>query len=61
MAVDTCAPTSSRSRAEVAAERDPKMPLRRRIGIAWDVTSVGAAGRLRRDGAARSRRRDEAS
>src|SRR3984893_2690605 len=37
MAVDTRARTSGRTRAEVAAERDAKVPLRNRMGTAWDV------------------------
>jgi NAD(P)-dependent dehydrogenase (short-subunit alcohol dehydrogenase family) len=37
MAVDTRARTWGKSRAEVAAERDARVPLRRRMGTAWDV------------------------
>ena len=37
MAVDTRTRASNRSRAEVAAERDAKVPLRGRMGTAWDV------------------------
>ena len=40
MAVDTRARASNRSRAEVAAERDAKVPLRGRMGTAWDATYV---------------------
>jgi NAD(P)-dependent dehydrogenase (short-subunit alcohol dehydrogenase family) len=40
MAVDTRARTSGRSRAEVAAERDAKVPLRKRMGTAWDVANA---------------------
>lgn len=40
MAVDTRARTSGRSRAEVAAERDAKVPLRGRMGTAWDVANA---------------------
>jgi NAD(P)-dependent dehydrogenase (short-subunit alcohol dehydrogenase family) len=40
MAVDTRARTSNRSRAEVAAERDAKVPLRRKMGTAWDVANA---------------------
>jgi NAD(P)-dependent dehydrogenase (short-subunit alcohol dehydrogenase family) len=40
MAVDTRARASNRSRAEVAAERDAKVPLRRRMGTAWDVANA---------------------
>src|SRR5207248_11755308 len=57
-----------RSRAEVAAERDAKVPLRGRMGTAWDVanaalflasdeanfiTGVALAGRWRCTGAGR--------
>jgi hypothetical protein len=31
---------SNRSRAEVAAERDAKMPLRGRMGTGWDVANA---------------------
>lgn len=40
MAVDTRARHSNRSRAEVAAERDAKVPLRGRMGTAWDVANA---------------------
>jgi NAD(P)-dependent dehydrogenase (short-subunit alcohol dehydrogenase family) len=40
MAVDTRARVSGRSRAEVAAERDAKVPLRHRMGTAWDVANA---------------------
>ncbi len=40
MAVDTRARTSGRTRAEVAAERDAKVPLRGRMGTAWDVANA---------------------
>ncbi len=40
MAVDTRARASGRSRAEVAAERDAKVPLRSRMGTAWDVANA---------------------
>jgi NAD(P)-dependent dehydrogenase (short-subunit alcohol dehydrogenase family) len=40
MAVDTRARTTGRSRAEVAAERDAKVPLRKRMGTAWDVANA---------------------
>lgn len=40
MAVDTRARASGRSRSEVAAERDAKVPLRRRMGTAWDVANA---------------------
>jgi NAD(P)-dependent dehydrogenase (short-subunit alcohol dehydrogenase family) len=68
MAVDTRARASNRSRAEVASERDAKVPLRGRMGTAWDVanaalflasdeanfiTGVALAGRWRRTGTGR--------
>jgi NAD(P)-dependent dehydrogenase (short-subunit alcohol dehydrogenase family) len=37
MAVDTRARTWNKPRAEIAAERDAKVPLRRQMGSAWDV------------------------
>jgi NAD(P)-dependent dehydrogenase (short-subunit alcohol dehydrogenase family) len=37
MAVDTRARTWGKPRAEVAAARDARVPLRRRMGTAWDV------------------------
>jgi len=37
MAVDTRARLSGRPRAEIAAERDAKVPLRGKMGSAWDV------------------------
>ena len=37
MAVDTRARAWNRSRAEVAAERDARVPLRKKQGTAWDV------------------------
>ena len=40
MAVDTRARASGRTRAEVAAERDAKVPLRGRMGTAWDVANA---------------------
>jgi len=40
MAVDTRARASNRSRAEVAAERDARVPLRGRMGTAWDVANA---------------------
>jgi NAD(P)-dependent dehydrogenase (short-subunit alcohol dehydrogenase family) len=40
MAVDTRARASNRSRAEVAAERDAQVPLRRKMGTAWDVANA---------------------
>jgi hypothetical protein len=42
MAVDTRARASNRSRAEVAAERDAKVPLRGRMGSAWDVAALSS-------------------
>lgn len=40
MAVDTRAREFGKSRAEVAAERDGKVPLRRKMGTAWDVANA---------------------
>jgi NAD(P)-dependent dehydrogenase (short-subunit alcohol dehydrogenase family) len=40
MAVDTRARTSNRSRAEVVAERNARVPLRGRMGTAWDVANA---------------------
>jgi NAD(P)-dependent dehydrogenase (short-subunit alcohol dehydrogenase family) len=40
MAVDTRARATGKSRAEVAAERDAKVPLRGRMGTAWDVANA---------------------
>lgn len=40
MAVDTRARTWGQTRAEVAAMRDAKVPLRRRMGTAWDVANA---------------------
>lgn len=40
MAVDTRARFSKRSRAEVAAERDAKVPLRGKMGTPWDVANA---------------------
>jgi len=40
MAVDTRARASNRRRAEVSAERDAKVPLRSRMGTAWDVANA---------------------
>ena len=40
MAVDTRARASNLNRAEVAAERDAKVPLRGRMGSAWDVANA---------------------
>jgi NAD(P)-dependent dehydrogenase (short-subunit alcohol dehydrogenase family) len=40
MAVDTRARTWGKTRAEVAAMRDAKVPLRRRMGTAWDVANA---------------------
>ncbi len=40
MAVDTRARHSGKSRAEVAAARDAKVPLRNRMGTAWDVANA---------------------
>jgi NAD(P)-dependent dehydrogenase (short-subunit alcohol dehydrogenase family) len=40
MAVDTRARHSGKSRAEVAAARDARVPLRRKMGTAWDVANA---------------------
>jgi NAD(P)-dependent dehydrogenase (short-subunit alcohol dehydrogenase family) len=40
MAVDTRARASGKSRAEIAAMRDAKVPLRHRMGTAWDVANA---------------------
>jgi NAD(P)-dependent dehydrogenase (short-subunit alcohol dehydrogenase family) len=40
MAVDTRARVWGKTRAEVAAERDARVPLRRRMGTAWDVANA---------------------
>jgi NAD(P)-dependent dehydrogenase (short-subunit alcohol dehydrogenase family) len=40
MAVDTRARVSGKSRAEIAAERDARVPLRRKMGTAWDVANA---------------------
>jgi NAD(P)-dependent dehydrogenase (short-subunit alcohol dehydrogenase family) len=40
MAVDTRARISGRSRAEIAAMRDAEVPLRKRMGTAWDVANA---------------------
>jgi NAD(P)-dependent dehydrogenase (short-subunit alcohol dehydrogenase family) len=40
MAVDTRARASGKSRAEIAAARDARVPLRHRMGTAWDVANA---------------------
>src|SRR6266704_1887282 len=40
MAVDTRARASGKSRAEVAASRDKRVPLRHKMGTAWDVANA---------------------
>jgi NAD(P)-dependent dehydrogenase (short-subunit alcohol dehydrogenase family) len=40
MAVDTRARHTGKSRAEIAAMRDAKVPLRQRMGTAWDVANA---------------------
>lgn len=40
MAVDTRVRHTGKTRAEVAAERDAKVPLRRKMGTAWDVANA---------------------
>ncbi len=37
MAVDRRVETTGRSRAEIVAERDAKVPLRGKMGTGWDV------------------------
>jgi NAD(P)-dependent dehydrogenase (short-subunit alcohol dehydrogenase family) len=40
MAVDTRARATGRPRAEIAAARDAKVPLRGKMGTAWDVANA---------------------
>ena len=40
MAVDTRARASGKSRGEVAAARDARVPLRHKMGTAWDVANA---------------------
>jgi len=40
MAVDTRARATGKPRAEIAAQRDARVPLRRRMGTAWDVANA---------------------
>jgi NAD(P)-dependent dehydrogenase (short-subunit alcohol dehydrogenase family) len=40
MAVDTRARVAGKSRAEVAAARDARVPLRHKMGTAWDVANA---------------------
>jgi NAD(P)-dependent dehydrogenase (short-subunit alcohol dehydrogenase family) len=40
MAVDTRARVSNRTRDEVAAERDARVPLRHKMGTGWDVANA---------------------
>jgi NAD(P)-dependent dehydrogenase (short-subunit alcohol dehydrogenase family) len=40
MAVDTRARASGRPRADIAAERDQRVPLRKKMGTAWDVANA---------------------
>jgi NAD(P)-dependent dehydrogenase (short-subunit alcohol dehydrogenase family) len=40
LAVDTRARASNKSRAEVVAERNARVPLRRRMGTGWDVANA---------------------
>jgi NAD(P)-dependent dehydrogenase (short-subunit alcohol dehydrogenase family) len=40
MAVDTRARTWKQTRAEVAAARNARVPLRRQMGTAWDVANA---------------------
>jgi NAD(P)-dependent dehydrogenase (short-subunit alcohol dehydrogenase family) len=40
MAVDTRAREWHKTRAEVAAERDRQVPLRKKMGTGWDVANA---------------------
>jgi NAD(P)-dependent dehydrogenase (short-subunit alcohol dehydrogenase family) len=40
MAVDTRARATGRNRAEIASERDARVPLRNRMGTGWDVANA---------------------
>ena len=40
MAVDTRARTMNKTRDEVTAMRDARVPLRKRMGTAWDVANA---------------------
>jgi NAD(P)-dependent dehydrogenase (short-subunit alcohol dehydrogenase family) len=40
MAVDTRARVFGKSRAEVAAARDARVPLKHKMGTAWDVANA---------------------
>ena len=40
MAVDTRARSTGKPRAEIAAARDAKVPLRSKMGTAWDVANA---------------------
>src|SRR4029078_9457768 len=40
MAVDTRARVSGKSRADVAGDRDARVPLRHKMGTAWDVANA---------------------
>ncbi|GAA4340145.1 SDR family NAD(P)-dependent oxidoreductase [Pigmentiphaga soli] len=40
MAVDTRARTFNRSRDDIVAERDARVPLRKKMGTAWDVANA---------------------
>jgi len=40
MAVDTRARATNRSRAEIAAERDARVPLRGKMGTGWDIANA---------------------
>ena len=40
MAVDTRARVSGKTRAEVAAERDARVPLRHKMGTPWDIANA---------------------
>ncbi len=40
MAVDTRVRVTGKTRAQVAAERDARVPLRHKMGSAWDVANA---------------------
>jgi NAD(P)-dependent dehydrogenase (short-subunit alcohol dehydrogenase family) len=48
MAVDTRARASGKSRAEVAAARDARVPLRHKMGTPWDVAKTTRSSSWRR-------------
>jgi len=56
MAVDTRARTFKKTRAEVEAERDSHVPLRKKMGTGWDVANFITGVTLPVDGGASVRR-----